>query len=164
MPITNTDLKYRYSGGAANSDPNASIGGAISSVDVGASIFDNVLSSEALAGDTEYRCIYVRNNHGSLTALGLKLWIQINTPATDTTVDVALGSAAISGTETAVANENTAPSGPSFSAPTNEAGALTIGDLAPGAYKAIWIRRTITAGAVAANDNFTLRMKCDTLP
>ena len=164
MPIISTDLKYRLSGGAANSDPNAALGGAVSSNDAPASIFDNVSSAEALAGDVEYRCFYVRNNHGSLTALGLKIWIQTNTPAADTQVAIGLGTSAISATEQTVANENTAPAGVTFSEPTNEAGGLTIGDLAAGATKAVWIRRTITAAAAGNNDSFTLRMKCDTLP
>lgn len=164
MPIISTDLKYRLSGGAANSDPNASIGGAISSNDAPASIFDNVLSSEASAGDIEYRCVYLRNNHGSLTALALKVWIQANTVPTDTQVAIGLGAAAVSATETAVANENTAPAGVVFTEPSSEGTALSVGDLAAGAYKALWIRRTITAGAAGNNDGFTLRQKCDTLP
>lgn len=164
MPIISTDLKYRLSGGAANSDPNASLGGAISSNDAPASIFDNVSSAEAVAGDVEYRCVYLRNNHGTLTALGLKVWIQTNTTPTDTQVAIGLGTAAISATEQTIANESTAPVGVTFSEPASEGAALTVGDLAAGAFKAVWIRRTINAGAAGANDGFTLRQKCDTLP
>ena len=52
------DLEYRLSGGAANSDPILSIGGAMSSVEVtGSTLFDTVSSAEAAAGDTEYRCV-----------------------------------------------------------------------------------------------------------
>ena len=164
MAILSTDIKYRLSGGSANTDPLLSLGGAASTTDAASTIFDNVTSAEASAGDTEYRCVYVKNNHGTLTALGTTIWIQSNTPAPDTTVDIGLGTSAVSGTEQTVANENTAPSGVTFSAPTNLAGGLVIGDLAPGATKAVWIRRTITAGAVASNDGFTLRSQCDTLP
>ena len=164
MAILSTDLKYRFSGGAANSSPAASIGGVISSVDVTGVLFDDVTSAEALAGDINYRCIYVRNNHGSLTALSTKIWIQVNTPSTETIVDIGLGAAAINATETATANEATAPSSVSFTNPTNEAGALTIGDIPFGQYKAVWIRRTVSAAASAFSDSFTIRIKCDTLP
>jgi hypothetical protein len=164
MPIVSTDIKYRFSGGAANSDPNAALGGAKSSVDATASIYDNVSSAEALAGDIEYRCFYVHNAHGTLTAQATKIWIQTNTPSTDTAVDIGLGTSAVSGTEQTIANENTAPTSVTFSNPTNEAGALTIGDLAPGASKAVWVRRTVNAAAAAAADSFTIRTKCDTLP
>lgn len=164
MPIISSDLKYRLSGGSANTDQNAALGGIASTTDASAAIFDNVASDEGSVGDTEYRCVYVRNNHGSLTALATKIWIQTNTPSADTTVDIGLGTSAVNAVEQTVANENTAPAGVAFSAPANEAAGLVIGDLAPGATKAVWIRRTVTAGAAAANDSFTVRTKCDTLP
>lgn len=164
MPIVASDIKYRLSGGAANTDANASLGGAKSTTDVPAGYFDNVSSAEASAGDVEYRSIYVHNNHGSLTMLGAKIWIESNTPSAETNADIGLGTSAINGTEQTVANESTAPSGVSFSAPTNLAGGLALGDIPPGQHKAVWVRRTVTAGAAAANDGFTLRTQCDTLP
>lgn len=165
MAITSTDIKYRLSGGSSNTDPAASIGGAMSSsTDAGSGIFDNVGSAEAAAGDIEYRCVYILNNHGSLSLTGAKVWIQTNTPSTDTTVDIGLAAAGYNATESAVANENTAPAGVTFSAAANEGAALSLGDLGSGGRYAIWIRRTVTAGAAAAADSFTLRVKGDTLP
>ena len=52
---------------------------------------DNVSSGEASAGDTEYRCVYVKNNHGSLTLTSPKVWIQANTPSGGTAVEISLG-------------------------------------------------------------------------
>ena len=52
----------------------------------------------------------------------------------------------------------------SFSAPTTYAGGLSIGDLAAGAHKAVWVRRTVNAGAAAYADSFTLRVQGDTNP
>lgn len=164
MAIVASDIQYRYSGGASNSDPNASLGGAKSSVAAGASIFDDVSSSEAAAGDTEYRCFYVHNNHGTLTLTNAKAWIQTNTPSADTTIDLALGNAAMNGTETAVANESTAPSGPTFSAPSSYAGGIALGDIPAGQHRAVWIRRTVTAGAAVAADSFKIRVQGDTAP
>lgn len=164
MPIASSDIKYRLSGGGSNTDPNASLGGVISSTDAGSSIFDNVSSGEASAGDTEYRCVYVKNNHGSLTLTSPKVWIQANTPSGDTAVEISLGTSAVNGTEQTVADENTSPSGTSFSSAANEGAGLSLGDLAPGATKAVWIKRVVSAAAAAANDSFTLRVKGDTLP
>lgn len=164
MPIVATDIKYRLSGGAANTDPAASLGGAASTTDAGSTIFDNVSSAEAAAGDTEYRCVYVRNNHGALTLTSPKVWIQANTPSGDTAIEISLGTSAVNGTEQTVADENTAPVGTLFSAAANEGAGLPLGDLAPGATKAVWIKRIINAAAAAANDSFTLRVKGDTLP
>lgn len=166
MPIISTDIVYRLSGGASNTDVNASLGGAKSSTSVGTglhNLFDVVGSAEAATGDTEYRCVYVHNNHGTLTMQSAKIWISSNTPSTDTTVEIALGSSAVNGTETSVANENTAPSGPTFSAPASEGAALSIGDIPAGQHKAVWIKRIINTGAAAYNsDGCTLTTKCDT--
>ena len=164
MPIVSSDIKYKLSGGAANADPLLSIGGAISSVDAGSSIFDDVASAEAAAGDTEYRCIYVKNTHATLTYLSAKIWIQTQTPSADTDVAIALGGEGLNGTAETVANENTAPVGESFTSPSSFAGGLTIGDLAPGAYYPVWVRRTVNAGAAVYADSFTLRVQCDTNP
>jgi hypothetical protein len=163
MAIVNTDIKYRLSGGSANSAPAASLGGAKSSVDMSTDLFDDVGSSESSAGDTEYRCVYIHNAHGSLTMESAKLWIQTNTPSADTIIAVGLGTSAINATEQTVANENTAPSGVSFSSPSVEGSALSLGNIPFGQHKAVWIRRVVTAGAAAyTNDTFTLRTKCDT--
>lgn len=163
MPIISTDIKYRLSGGAANSSPAASLGGAKSSTEVSSDLFDDVSSGEAASGDTEYRCFYVHNNHGSLTMENSKVWIQSNTPSADTTAAIGVGTAAINGTEQTVADESTAPSGVSFSSPTSEGTALSLGNIPAGQHKAVWVRRVVNASAAAYNsDTFTLRVKCDT--
>lgn len=164
MAIISTDIKYRLSGGAANTDPSASLGGAKSSADAPIGIFDDVSSAEASAGSVEYRCIYVHNAHGTLTLLGAKLWIQANTPSASTDVAVGLGSSGLNGTETAVASETTAPAGVTFSTPSAFASGLSLGDLPAGQHFAVWVRRTVTAGAAATSDSFTLRVQGDTNP
>lgn len=163
MPIVSTDIKYMLSGGAANADPALSLGGAKSSVEA-VNYFDDVSSVEASAGDTEYRCVYVHNNHGTLTLIGAKIWIQTQTPSGDTDVAIGLGAAAVNATETAVGNESTAPAGVTFSAPSSFAGGLVIGDIPPGQHKAVWVRRTVNAAAAAFADSFTLRVQGDTNP
>lgn len=162
MPIISTDIQYRLSGGAANSDQNAALGGAKSSNSATTAIFDDVSSAESSAGDTEYRCVYVHNNHGSLTLQSAVIWVQTNTPSADTTVDIGLGTSAINGTEQTVANENTAPTSVTFSAPSSFGAGLSIGNIPAGQHKAVWVRRTVTAGAAAAADSFTLRVQGDT--
>lgn len=163
MPIVNTDIKYRLSGGASNTLPGSSLGGAKSSTEVSTDLFDDVSSGEASAGDTEYRCIYVHNAHGSLTMESTKIWIQANTPSTDTAITIGLGTSAINSTEQTVGDESTAPSGVSFSAPSAEGSALSIGNIPFGQHKAVWVKRVVNSSSAAYNnDNFTLRVKCDT--
>lgn len=164
MPILSNELRLRLSGGANNSDPNQALGGAVSSVDAPATLFDNVTSNEASAGDTEYRCIYVRNNNPTLTLLGGVLWVSVNTPSASTDIAVGLGTSAISGTEQVVANEGTAPVGVTFSNASNKAGGVALGDLPPGATRAVWVRRTVGAGAASVQDTYTIRVEGDSLP
>lgn len=163
MPIVASDIKYRLSGGTLNSDPLLSIGGAKSQVDA-VNYFDDVASSEAVAGDIEYRCLYVHNNHSTLTLTGAKVFIQTQTPSADTDVAIGLGQSAIGGTEPSAADEQTAPAGVTFSAPSSFAAGLLIGDIPPGSHKAVHVRRTINASAVAVTDNFTLRVQGETNP
>lgn len=165
MAIASSDIHYRMSGGASNSDPAAALGGAKSSTSFSTNaIFDDVSSAEASAGDIEYRCFYVHNNHGTLTLQGAKIWIQAQTSSSDTDIALALGGEGLNGTAETVGNESTAPTGESFSQPSSFAGGLTIGDLAPGDHYPVWIRRTVNASAASATDTWTVRVQGDTNP
>lgn len=166
MAITAAELKFYHSGGSSNSDPNASLGGVISSSELSGSVhnlFDVVGSSEASSGDIEYRCFYAKNTNATLTLQSAVFWI--STDATGATTDIAVGldPAGVSGTATTIGGEGSAPAGVSFSTPTSEGAALSIGDMAAGAYQAIWVRRTVNAGATAANGlSATFTLKGDT--
>lgn len=160
MPIISTDIQYRLSGGAANSNANASLGGAKSSNVVPANLFDDVNSSESAAGDIEYRCFYVHNNHGSLAMQNAVIYIQSNTTANR--ISIGVGTAAINGTEQTVADESTAPSGVTFSQPATKGAALALGNIPAGQHKAVWVRRSIAAASGASNDTYNFRVDCDT--
>lgn len=163
MPIQSTDIVFRLSGGAANAAPAASLGGAKSSVAAGAGIFDNVSGAEAAAGDIEYRCIYVHNAHATLPLENAAAWLSANTPSAQTDLALGLGSSAINATEQAVGDEQTAPDTVVFSAAANKAGGISLGSIPAGQSRAIWLRRTVSAGAAAtASDTFTVRVEGDT--
>lgn len=164
MAIIASEIKYYLSGGSANTNPNASLGGVISSTEVPSNGFDDVSSSEASAGSIEYRCIYVKNTNATLTLIGAKAYISANTPSATTNVDIGLGSSAVNGTEQTVGSETTAPTGVSFSAPSSLGTGLSIGDLAPNATKAIWIKRTVNAGTASVSDSFTVAVGGDSNP
>lgn len=160
MPIITSEIEFRLSGGASNTDPNASLGGAMSSTVDAGSLFDTVNSTESASGDVEYRCIYVTHTDPALTWQGVKIWLDSNPSGQ---IAIGLGATATgTGSETAVANENTAPAGVTFSAAATEGAALTIGDMAVGQRKAVWFRRTITAGASAASVSYSYTAKGDT--
>ena len=164
MPIIASEIQYRLSGGAANSNPNASLGGVKSSTAWTSTLFDDVSSAEATAGSVEYRCFYVHNANATLTLIAPKVWIQTNTPSATTTVAIGLGSSVQGGTEQTVANEATAPSAVSFTEPADFASGIALGDIPAGGHRAVWIRRTVNAGTAAIADSFTLRVQGDTNP
>lgn len=172
MPIVAGDIVWRYTGGAANTNPNASLGGVMSTVAGGTiddsvvnDLWDNVSGAESAAGDVEYRSYYIQNNHGSLQWQSPMFWISSLTSSPDTEFDVGLDAAAV-GTETTnstSADEGTAPSpAVTFSRPTSKATGLALGSMNAGQEKAVWQRRTVTAGAAAASDSGAVRAEGDT--
>lgn len=169
MPIVSTDIQYRLSGGASNTDPNASLGGVKSTTQITDNtlnnLWDNISGAEATAGRTEYRCIYIHNGHASLTFQTPVIWIQSLTTSADDEVDIAVGSSAVNGTEQTVANETTAPTGVTFSRPVTKGAGLALSDIPAGQHRAVWIKRTVNAGAAAINSNsYTIRVEGETAP
>lgn len=162
MPISSSDIQYRLSGGASNAVQSASLGGAKSATAASASIFDAVSSAESGSGDVEYRCIYVHNNHGSLSLDNAVAWIPANTPSATTVVEIGVGTSAVNGTEQVVADENTAPAGVTFTAASSKEAGVALGTIPAGQHRAVWVRRTVSAGTAAAADGFTLRAGGDT--
>ncbi|MGL5001957.1 MAG: hypothetical protein ACRDAM_03355 [Casimicrobium sp.] len=166
MAIITGDFVTRLSGGAGNSSGNASLGGAKSSTVAPTAIdqlFDAVGAAEAVAGDIEYRCVYLHNGNASDSMINAVVFVSANTPNASTTLEIGVGTAAINGTEQTVADETAAPAGVTFSAPSTAGTGLALGTIPLGQHKAIWLRRTVTAGAPSSNnDTWTLGYQCET--
>ena len=178
MPIQSTDLLFKYSvttGAAGNStaqaNPNASLGKYISTTQwTGGTLndlFDDITGDENANSQVDYRCIFIHNNHGSLTLLSPVLWIAsevsggANTAlGVDTTAASSIGSS--SAQALTIANTLTAPSGVSFSSPTSKSTGLALGDIPAGQCKAFWFRRTATNSSALNNDGVTIQIEGDT--
>jgi hypothetical protein len=156
-------IRFRLCGGAANTNPNASLGGAMSTAaggvvtdNVANNVWDDVTGAETAAGDIEYRALAVQN-FGDQTLVGAKIWIDDQgSGVAGSNLAIGLDAAAIGATPTAnstAPDENTAPSPTvTFTTPTSAGTAITIGDIAAGSAKIFWERRTVTAGATAGTD------------
>lgn len=171
MPVVGTDLLLKFSvvaaaGDTTSSSAAASLGDQVATNGPATSgantFFDDVSAAEASPGDVEYRCFFVHNNHATDTAIGVGVAI-VSEVASGATLDVALDNIAISAKgsasaqATTIANENTAPTGGTVG--TFGKGVLTIGDMAPGTVKGIWLRRTVTASTGAiTGDGGSLRI------
>ena len=72
-----------------------------------------------------------------------------------------------SGTQALAAASDTAPgasiTGLTYSAPTSAAGGLSVGTLAPGQCRAVWIRRSAANSPAMANEQIVLTLTGDTL-
>lgn len=166
MPIVNSEIVYRLSGGATQTDPNLSLGGAKSSNIATASLLDNVTSAQAAAGSIEYRCFYVHNANATANdMLAAVVWLQATALGASTAFALAVGTSAVNAQEQGpVASEITAPTGVTWvTNATTEGTAIPLGNIPPGQHRAVWVRRTVTGGAAVFAATATLRVKCDTL-
>ena len=153
-----SDLQFRLTGGATNTDPNLSLGGVKSSTVMSVvslnNLFDNVSANECNSGDTEYRCLSIYNN-GDRIASSITLWIDTNTPSGDSTIAIGVEPS----TTQSVVSEGTAPTGVSFSTP-GVGTELSVSNIDIAAESRVWIRRTISVGAYNfSNDSFVLAIQ-----
>lgn len=131
-------------------------------------LFDDVTGSENAASTVDYRCIFVLNNHATLTASAMTIYLASEV-AGGTSIAIAIDGIAASAKGSAsaqaaqIASETTAPTGVgAFSSPTTDGTGLSIGSLAPGQVKAVWVRRTAANSAPLSNDGVTLAVTFDT--
>lgn len=180
MAITAADLLYKYSvttGSAGNSAAGTaagSLGKYISTTSIANStanaLFADVTSDENANHTVEYRCVFLHNNHATLTLQNAVLWLVSQVTggadiaiAVDNIAASAIGSA--SAQAAVIASRLTAPTGVSaFSAPTSKGTGLSLGSIGPGQCRAFWIQRTATASAALNADGVTWRVEGDTLP
>lgn len=173
MPISTADLKVKYStkvGAAGNANAGTaagSLGKYISTTEVVTTLhglFDEVTGEENLASEAEYRCIFLHNAHATISyeAAGVYILSEVAggagiTIGVDPTAISAIGAAGAQAVE--IANENAAPVGVVFTAPTTSGTALNLGTIGPGQCKAIWICRTATNSSAQSADGATLRFR-----
>lgn len=174
MPILSGQIKlFKSSNGVG-------LGGPISPTEIqsGAlnNIFDDVSSSEALDGDVEYRCVYVKNENGSIPLKNGIAYIFAQTSSPDTNIEIGLGVAGPNNDEPPIPDESTAPVGVLFESDIGpENGIIFVyqpphpnaGDPcdidANGGYYPIWIKRVVNAAAGAtSSDVSTLAIRGET--
>lgn len=170
--IDPANLKFYLSGGAANTDPDASLGGARSTSTEAPEtlngLFNPVTGDEAVAGSIKYRCVFFRNEDANANGLmaPLSAWIASQTSSPDTVLAIGIDPAGKNASAFGpVANEDTAPTGPVFTEPSAK-GTLSLptAPYAQNDFVAIWIRRTVSGGAAStASDASTIRVEGDTL-
>lgn len=178
MSILTTDILKLYSVAAAAGNTTAgttagALGDQVSTTvitdDTFGNLFPDITGDEALAGMVKFRCIFVLNNHATLTYQNVDVSVQSQI-SLGSTIAIAVDNLAASAKGSAsaqaavIGNENAAPSGVGAFG----LGPAVLGNLAPGQVRAVWVRQTTPAGAVSPGldgvDNFVLLIDGDTLP
>jgi hypothetical protein len=139
-------LQWRLTGGAANADPDDSLGGVRSSEQISSTalnnLFDNVSVAEAVAGSTEYRALDLYNA-GDQGAIGVEVWMSTQTSSPDTHIE--FGEDAL-GSTLEIVNETTAPIGITFDEYL-AANHLSLPDIGVGEGCRVWFKRVVAEGA-----------------
>jgi hypothetical protein len=179
MAIVAGDILFKLSvktGAAGNSTggtPAGSLGKYISTTEITDAtlnnLFDDVTGDENAASDVEYRCIFIHNAHATLTWTSVVVWISGET-AGGASVAIAIDDAAASPIGQAgaqadeIVDENTAPGAGvgAFSSPVTKGTGLSLGNIAPGYCRAVWIKRSAANTAALDNDSATIRAEGDT--
>lgn len=175
MAIVASDIVTRFSVAAAAGDTTASaaatsLGDQVSTTawTDGSTLFDDVTGAENAASESEYRCIFILNNHATLTAQNVVVYVSAETAggaSVQLAIDNIAASTKTSGSAQAavIANEDSAPASVgTFSAPTTAATGLSVGNLTPGQVRGVWIKRTTANTAALDSDGFTLGIALDT--
>lgn len=129
------------------------------------SIFDDISKVESNTGESEYRCLYLKNA-GTVATVDLideiVLFIKTQTAGADS-ISIGLDPGGKNTAPTAVANEDTAPSGVTFTAPSSAASGLAVGALDATDYYPFWIKRTVPAATRTATAANTFVLEADGL-
>lgn len=177
MAIVANDIRFKFSvktGSAGDSSAGnaaGSLGKYISTTEITDAtinnLFDDVSGDDNAASDVEYRILFVQNDHASITWEAPTLWLSAETGggadiavALDGVGVTAKGSASAQADE--LTDEDTAPSGESFTSPTTKGGGLVMADIPAGSVHAIIVRRTATNSSALNNDDVTFTVEGDT--
>lgn len=109
-------------------------------------IFDDVSNAGRVAGETNYRKIYIRNENAD-TWEAVKEWIDQFTTSQSDEISIKLGTNAGVQSVEGVAAGYVSPSS------KVHGDVLNIGDLAQNEYQSTWIKRVVSAGGSGEIDN-----------
>jgi len=177
MAITAANIKFMYSdsassqGGSTSGSASSSLGGYTGSGEVAATLhglFDKITGQENADSNDDYRCIFVYNDHGTLTLESAVMWISAET-AGGASIEIATDDiaaslyASTSAQAGTIADADTPPTGiSSFNTSTTKSGGLSLGDIGPGEVKGVWIKRLAANTTALNNDGVTLKVEGDT--
>jgi hypothetical protein len=178
MPLSSLDIVAYYTNGATQATNTLSIGGSISATTIAdntsGNVFDDVTGDEATSGDTEYRCIAIKDTNATYDMINAKFYINGYSRAGSgyDTISFALQkpngtTVQLLATEAATpdANQFTVATGATVAWTTEGAPSSTLsyGTMTAGSWVGVWFRRVVPASATAyTNRSCTLQISCET--
>lgn len=165
------------SGYSAMGVPGGSWGGWVSTIPVSATalnnLFPDVTGPENAGGQADYACVFVLNNTASgNTMLNVTAWLPLSLASVGgasiaLAADPTAGSPKNSAGQQAlrISSPTIAPSGVSgwVGPSSSSSGGISIGDIAPGYVKALWIQRKATGSAPVNDQTIGLELDFTTL-
>lgn len=142
-----TDMKVYLSGGAANSDPALSLGGAKSTSELQSglhTLFQELDSVAVYVGLITYRCIYLHNTSGVYDGVGVKLWIDKDNNDISK-LYIGMGDGGFNFEPLALSSESKTPDVSDFTLAMSQGSCYTLPKIPQGEYVALWVKRTYTA-------------------
>jgi len=180
MPITESDLLYKYTGTAGTTNPETALGGSLgpntipSGVDN--NVFDDVTGSESSLGEQHYRAIGIHNTLDTHTWMNTSIRVDGYDRA-GSNYDViyfgvekpVTGAGDPDGTIQIIGSETTAPAAIGWTAEGAPSAYIAIsgtdytGSIGADDWAGIWLQRSIPAGADAySNRSCTIRVQGET--
>lgn len=182
MAITSSDILFKLSvktgsaGDSTSGTQAGSLGKYVSTTQLSSTPLNNLFNDSdgtenaGGAGSTKYRCLFIHNNHATLTMVNTMVYMNTEVSggasislAPDNIAASAKGSSSAQAAE--ITDESTAPSGVGtyIFGVYGVANGISLGNIAAGQVRAFWIRRTASGGGAALdNDGVTLGVACDT--
>ncbi len=179
MPIAASDILVHLSVNTspglstAQANVNNSLGGYISSTQITAAslnnLYDDISGTENAASTVDYRLLFFRNAHASLTAQNVRVYMTSETAggasaaiSVDTTGVTPQAQAGTLQSKT-IANETTAPATQTFSTTAIDyASGLTIANIPALNVVGIWVKRTAANSAALNLDSVVVQIGLDT--
>ena len=181
MPITSSDLWFKYTGSGSTTNPELSLGGTLSPntipSGVAENVFDNVTGQESQNGNiNHYRAIGIHNTHPTHIWMNTSIRIDGYQAASGTPDVIYFGVERPSGTVgtpegtiQTISSETVEPSGITWTQEGNPSpwvqisGKDYVGSIGPDDWAGIWLKRTIPPGAEAYNNrSCTIRVQGET--
>lgn len=150
MSVQNSDIKFYHS-------QTKRLGGNINLLNAVTpnqlhELVDKIQAVEAVNGNTDYACFYVRNNSATDTLKGAVIAVKLQPAGGNVVINLGAGTSAINGSEPVVANDGIAPAGVSFASTATSNAGIVLGDLPPLGHKAVWIKRVTAQNTPSASN------------